>query len=140
DVDSAAKEAPPKDEIKINGADTRGQDMSLEDVQKAALGLSKQHLVVFVLVDKGDAEYENLIKEAVRENIRAGRDNIYVVFAKNEGGQGAMACLSKGIASLPIVKGDDDHLLGAFIKRVYTEDSWAVTKNTEAPAFVVGSN
>lgn len=132
------KNAPDNDKIKINGVDTRGQSMSLEDVEDNAMALSHKYLVVYVNVAKGDVEYENLIKDAVRQNVKEGRDNIYVVFAEENTGQASMAVLSKGTLSLPLIKGRG-HDEAAFIKRVYTEDAWAVNTKTEYSQLTAGN-
>lgn len=139
-ADSTNKQTSDRNKIKINGADTRGQGMSLEDIQSAVTARSHQHLVVYVEVDKGDADYENLIKDAVRDNIRAGRDNIYLVFAdRPDGASSKMACVYRGQLSLPLIKGKG-HNESAFIARVYNDHYLVNNKDIHDAPGIAGTD
>lgn len=129
------------DKIKINGVDMRGLGKDIKDIEDGAAVMSMRgKFVLICYMDKNDPDFEADIENAVRQQILAGRKDIYVIYTdKNPKGKSYLHGIAKGHLGNP-VNSDDTEDLDVYIKRGYDEYGYKIypvqasTSKTTTPA------
>lgn len=127
------KKTTDGDQIKIDGADMRGSGKKLTDIQDGAGVMSmKGKLVLIAYMDKDDHQFEQDIEEAVIQNIKAGRRDIFLVYVdKIPGSNSSINGVAKGTLGRQVNDYDTEDL-DVYIRRLYDESGYKMYPSTTA--------